>query len=70
MVQLFVVPISLQHLSLDIGANATFLWRWADLSIQPALYALSFAEETWFALSNEQVIVLCLLLSLFLLAPY
>ncbi len=65
-----VVPISLTALMLDIGANVTFLWDWVDLSIQPALYALSFAEETWLALSNEQVILLCFLLSLFLIAPY
>ena len=66
----FVVPVSLMALILDIGANITFLWRWADLSIQPALYAMSFAEETWFALSNEQVTLLCLLFSLCLIAPY
>ncbi|CAM3740250.1 DNA internalization-related competence protein ComEC/Rec2 [Vibrio aquimaris] len=66
----FVVPVSLMALILDIGANITFLWSWADLSIQPALYAMSFAEETWFALSNEQVTWLCLLFSLWLLAPY
>ncbi|WP_284192136.1 DNA internalization-related competence protein ComEC/Rec2 [Vibrio zhanjiangensis] len=65
-----VVPLSLSALILDIGLASTYLWTWVDYSIQPALYVMSFAAESWFPLSYEQTVWLCLLFALWLIFPF